>query len=117
MFTSDCNPKMQSRWMDTKKAFGKALRVVRLARGLSQEALSEVSGRTYVSAVERGLKSPTLQKIDQLAQHLDIHPLTIVLLTYAMHDNRLDKAAIDTTMTRVAHEAQALLQDLNPETE
>lgn len=38
------------------------------ARGLSQEAFSDVSSRTYLSSLERGLKSPTLNKIEELCE-------------------------------------------------
>lgn len=41
-----------------------------------------VSSRTYVSSLERGLKSPTLDKIDSLADALNVHPVTLVALTY-----------------------------------
>lgn len=68
--------------MDTRQAFAAALRLARRRRGLSQEALGEVSGRTYISALERGLKSPTLQKVDALATAIDIHPVTLVALAY-----------------------------------
>ena len=58
------------------EAFGAVLREVRKKRGLSQEALGFESGyhRTYVSLLERGLKSPSLQTIFDLARALDIRP-------------------------------------------
>ena len=57
-------------------AFSAVLREVRKKRGLSQEALGFESGyhRTYVSLLERGLKSPSLQTIFNLARALDILP-------------------------------------------
>lgn len=60
-----------------------ALRRLRQARGLSQEDFDEVSGRTYMSALERGLKDPTLGKICQLAQVMDVHPLTLLALAFS----------------------------------
>lgn len=62
--------------------FDKALKTVRLARGLSQEAFDLVSSRTYVSTLERGLKSPTISKIEELATVLGVHPLTLLALSY-----------------------------------
>ena len=62
--------------------FSKALRKARTARGLSQEAFSVVSSRTYVNSLERGMKSPTLLKIDALAEVLEVHPLTLLTLAY-----------------------------------
>jgi len=68
--------------MKTRQAFGKSLRAVREARNVTQEDFSVVSSRTYVSALERGQKSPTLDKIDELAKVLRIHPLSLLCLTY-----------------------------------
>lgn len=62
--------------------FSEALKIARSARGLSQEAFSLASSRTYVSSLERGLKVPTLKKVDELAEVLDIHPLTLLALSY-----------------------------------
>ncbi len=55
--------------VSTSQKFGKALRKARQAAGLSQEELAERAGlhRTYISQLERGLKSPTLDIIDRLA--------------------------------------------------
>jgi transcriptional regulator with XRE-family HTH domain len=47
-------------------SLAKALKTVRKARGLSQEAFSDVSSRTYMSTLERDLKSPTLSKLAEL---------------------------------------------------
>lgn len=66
----------------TAKDFGKALRQARKSRGLTQEDFAEVSGRTYVSSLERGLKSPTFDKVVELARTLDVHPLTLLTLAY-----------------------------------
>lgn len=62
--------------------FGKALQRIRKAKGISQEAFALTSSRTYVSTLERGLKSPTLSKIDELAEVLDVHPLTLLMAAY-----------------------------------
>ena len=71
-----------TRKAEHQNKFSKALREVRVARGLSQEAFSLVSSRTYVSSLERGLKSPTLLKVDALAEVLAVHPLTLLTLAY-----------------------------------
>lgn len=62
--------------------FSDALRTARRARGLSQEAFSLNSSRTYVSTLERGLKMPTLSKVDELSEVLELHPLTLLTLSY-----------------------------------
>jgi transcriptional regulator with XRE-family HTH domain len=68
--------------MATKNSLSEAIKSVRKARGLSQEAFSDVSSRTYLSSLERGLKSPTWQKLTQLCEVMDIHPLTLLTLAY-----------------------------------
>lgn len=65
-----------------KPSLSDALRKIRKARGLSQEAFSEVSSRTYLSSLERGLKSPTLSKLGELCEVLEVHPLTLLILAH-----------------------------------
>lgn len=62
--------------------FSTALQCARKRLGVTQEAFDLVSSRTYVSAVERGLKVPTLSKIDEFAGVLGIHPLTLLVTAY-----------------------------------
>lgn len=69
--------------MDIRQAFALALRKARKARGLTQEDFSIVSSRTYLSTLERGIKSPTLDKVQELADTLKIHPLTLLALAYS----------------------------------
>lgn len=76
--------------MELSIAFGLALKKVRNGKNLTQEDFSTVSSRTYLSSLERGLKSPTLEKINQLAGTLDVHPLTILVGTYIVMDADLD---------------------------
>lgn len=54
-------------------AFGKTLQKYRLQQGLSQEHLAELANldRTYISQIERGLKSPSLRTLIALAQALN----------------------------------------------
>lgn len=69
--------------MAARYSLAKALKTVRKARGLSQEAFSDVSSRTYMSTLERDLKSPTLHKLAELCEVMDVHPLTLLTLAYA----------------------------------
>ncbi len=73
--------------MELKTAFGIALRQQRLSKKLSQEAFSGVSSRTYMSALERGLKNPSLEKIEDIANTLEIHPLTLLTHCYILRDD------------------------------
>ncbi len=53
-------------------AFGRAVRTLRTARGISQERLAEQVGihRTYIGDVERGLRNVGLLNVDRIAQAL-----------------------------------------------
>lgn len=55
---------------------------------MSQEAFSDVSSRTYMSTLERDLKSPTLHKLTELCEVMEVHPLTLLTLAYAGDDLR-----------------------------
>ncbi|HFT8560229.1 TPA: helix-turn-helix domain-containing protein [Pseudomonas aeruginosa] len=72
--------------MAAKHSLATAIRTVRKARGLSQEAFSGVSSRTYLSSLERDLKSPTMHKLTELCEVMDVHPLTLLTLAYAGDD-------------------------------
>ena len=74
--------------MAAKHTLSEALKTIRKARGLSQEAFSDVSSRTYMSSLERDLKSPTLTKLAELCEVMEIHPLTLLTLAYAGDDAR-----------------------------
>ncbi|MBS0318637.1 MAG: helix-turn-helix transcriptional regulator [Proteobacteria bacterium] len=69
--------------MPAKHTLSEALKTIRKARGLSQEAFSDVSSRTYMSSLERDLKSPTLNKLAELCDVMEVHPLTLLTLAYA----------------------------------
>jgi len=69
--------------MTPEKAFGKVLREIRQKHSLSQEDLGFESGyhRTYISLLERGRKSPSLNTVFQLAAALGVSPSEIVKRT------------------------------------
>ncbi|WP_332526117.1 helix-turn-helix domain-containing protein [Pseudomonas sp.] len=72
--------------MELKKAFGKVFRWYRTRNALSQEDFSDISGRTYISTLERGIHSPTIERLEALAPLLNIHPITLLVCTYAQKD-------------------------------
>ena len=89
--------------MTSKNSFPAALKMVRKARGLSQEAFSDVSSRTYMSSLERGLKSPTLSKVAELCEVMDVHPLTLLTLAYGG-----DSKGVSEVIERVRRELAAI---------
>ena len=89
--------------MAAKNSLAAAIRTVRKARGLSQEAFSNVSSRTYMSSLERGLKSPTLSKVAELCEVMDVHPLTLLTLAYGG-----DSKGVSEVIERVRRELAAI---------
>ena len=61
--------------------FGRALRVTRAARGISQQELAERSGvsASYISLIESGKREPTIGSMRKLAEALHI-PLDLMML-------------------------------------
>lgn len=68
--------------MKTRHDIAVAIREARRASGLTQEDFAVVSSRTYISILERGLKSPTLDKVDDIAGLMQVHPMTLLALAY-----------------------------------
>lgn len=67
---------------------GRAVRVLRVERGYSQEGFGHAAGlhRNYVGAVERGEINPTFRVLVKLARGLEV-PLSGLLMVYeAMSD-------------------------------
>lgn len=67
--------------MDIRQDFAANLRRLRLARNLSQEALAHEAqiDRTYVSALERGVYSASLDTIANLANALGVEPYELLI--------------------------------------
>jgi len=86
--------------MNIKEAFATALKQARAASKLTQEDFSEVSSRTYVSALERGLKNPTLDKVEDLADVMRLHPLTLITLAYIIERNDTDPKELFIVVTK-----------------
>ena len=63
-----------------EQAFGVIVRRIRLKRGLSQQALADMSGyhRTYIGLLEHGHKSPSLRTVFNIATTLQVKPSEIV---------------------------------------
>jgi transcriptional regulator with XRE-family HTH domain len=72
--------------------FGAVLKNARARCGLSQEALCEGANmdRTYPSLLERGLRTPTLPVVIEIAQALGVEPAQLVIETLERlrEDNR-----------------------------
>lgn len=67
-------PVNRSKTVDVKVSFGRAVRKVRLKKGLSQEQLADVAEihRTYIGDVERGTRNIALVNMSRIANALDL---------------------------------------------
>jgi transcriptional regulator with XRE-family HTH domain len=62
--------------IELEREFGRRLRILREAKGWSQEELADQCNihRTYVSQLERGLKSPTIRLLWTICHRLAVTP-------------------------------------------
>lgn len=65
-----------------KKAFASALRFVRRQNAVLQTDFQGGVSQSYVSRLERGEASVTLDKLEEIAAQLNVHPLTLVAATW-----------------------------------
>ena len=67
--------------MDMRKLVGRNVARLRKEKGLTQEALAELSGfgQNYISALERGHRNPTIITLYEIAKPLGSTPATLIL--------------------------------------
>jgi len=70
--------------------FGRRLRLLRKAKGLTQEKLAELSGldRTYVPQAESGSRNVSLLTVDKLARALEVDAALLVSDLPCLNDDR-----------------------------
>ena len=59
---------------------GRVIQSVREKKGLSQEVVSGLAdiGRTHLSAIERGVRKPTIETFFRIADAMDIKPSALM---------------------------------------
>ncbi len=62
-----------------RKSLAQVIRTARKLKHLTQEDFALISSRTYLSSLERGLKSPTIDKLEEIAGVLGTSPATLLL--------------------------------------
>lgn len=63
-----------------------------------------MSSRTYLSELERGLKNPTLDKIEQLSMTMGVHPLTLLVECFLIRDD----LTVEEIFARIIQELESL---------
>jgi len=86
--------------MELNKALGQALKNARLRRGFTQEDFGAISSRTYISSLERGIKAVTVSKLTDIAQTMDVHPLSILVEGYILQSGE----SLDVVLERIRAE-------------
>ena len=66
--------------MDMRRVVGENVRKYRLAKGLTQEEMSALSGfgQNYLSDLERGRRNPTVVTLWELSQALGVTPADLI---------------------------------------
>lgn len=67
--------------MALKSSFAVVLRALRSKRNISQREFANTTSRTYLSKLESGKSSVTLDKLEQLSERLELTPLALLALT------------------------------------
>ncbi|MFI7836160.1 helix-turn-helix domain-containing protein [Pseudomonas asiatica] len=71
--------------MTLKSSFANVLRAMRGMRNITQREFADTTSRTYLSKLEAGRSSITLDKLEQLSERLNLSPLAILTLTLSEH--------------------------------
>lgn len=67
--------------MTLKTSFASVLRALRSKRNITQRDFADTISRTYLSKLELGKSSITLDKLEQVSERLGLSPLTLLTLT------------------------------------
>lgn len=74
--------------MTLREAFASALQFLRARQGLSQHDIAPSVAQSYVSRLEAGKRSVSLEMSAELADAIGLHPLSFLALVYAAKDGR-----------------------------
>ncbi len=90
--------------MEQRKALGEAIRMMRTQRNLPQEGIG--ASQSYISSVERGEKSPSIEKIEKISTTLEVHPLSLLAVGFLLEDKNL---SMEKLLERVRREVKATI--------
>ncbi|MBK4998983.1 helix-turn-helix domain-containing protein [Pseudomonas sp. S31] len=83
--------------MSLKTGFATVLKAMRVSRGLTHKHMAEASSRGYMSKLEQGRSSPTVDKLTVISEALGLSPLTLFTLTLSLERGE----PIDTLLQRL----------------
>lgn len=75
---------------ELKRAIGTTIKSYRLKRNIPQESLGP--SQPYISSIEAGRGSASIDKIEQMAEVLGVHPASIILASYLLSTDDVNKS-------------------------
>lgn len=88
--------------MTLKTSFASVLRALRSKRNITQRDFADTTSRTYLSKLELGKSSITLDKLEQVSERLGLSPLTLLTLTLSEDFGQPPKDLISKLSTELA---------------
>ena len=82
--------------MTLKSSFATVLRAIRNKRNITQRQFADATSRTYLSKLEGGKSSITLDKLEQLSVRLELSPLTLLALTLSEDGGKPARELVNT---------------------
>lgn len=76
--------------MELNEAFGRALKALRTRRNLTHLRFFGSTSRTYMSLLEQGGRCPTIAKISDLSEVLEVHPVSLLVECYLQKNPEVD---------------------------
>lgn len=81
--------------MSLRIAYASALRFLRKRSEVSQQQLAPAANPSYVSRLEAGVRSVTLDVSQELAKALNVDPLTLLVLAYAAERDQTPQEVVN----------------------
>jgi transcriptional regulator with XRE-family HTH domain len=96
--------------MNSKRAIGKRIKIVRQQKGLTQDEFAEQVGLSskYISGIERGVENPTMDTLLRLAKVLGVQPYDLFLFGESEESEKVLRKGIE-KMVREADRAKLQL--------
>lgn len=84
------------------------LRELREHQGLTQDAFGTAASRQYIHRLEKGEHSPTLDRVEQIAQVLGVDSVVLILWAY----DKVSEKPVGHTAKRATQALAKLIDDL-----
>ena len=98
--------------MSLRIAYAAALRFLRKRSNVSQQQLAQAANPSYISRLESGTRSVTLDVSQEVAKALGVDPLTLLVLMHASERNQTPQEVLDHLQNDL--NANGLLSDMIP---